>query len=585
MTGSNLAGGGDTSIAPLPIPGNLEYETNAQRLQLLSGIEINQNVPPALSTYVVNTNAQYYYQQFQLPANYQRSGTIPPDITGVQACVNVSANPATASFNYVLLASGISTVVTSGTFIVTSGVNTGWQTLASGTTYGVHSDGAQIWADIYFNQNVSVTPQLENATFSIGLQTSNVDGWNYSAPNPYSQGAAYYSDNQTPLTPNASFMFRLLSYSADAGTDWLGNSYRSVVINQSASNITTFGNPNPDYYWLSKPNPSKFAVEAIYFDISDSFGNPQTIDKILLEPITQGPFFHVYYSTDGFPVTDPDDWDGKLWNPVAQTFRLTKRDTFALPFPITANYIKIEFSRLQAQYYSAGTYSQAVIYRKFPQWLYNYFVAAQPSLTPDPYVANTINVVYNKLQLGFDYYLDDLQSEPLSPQQLRPGITQSIPSATQNQVSPQTLTQINTNLAPYTLPIGATVTGNSILSQFMRSSVNPYNYPVESLNVPTAVNTTVVSVPNRDQIVAQEQQPNMFFFITCRHAYQMTQADFEYNRAYFVGLRQAVFLREDYAVPQNQSLYIENAGDNQNAYFNDFVSLNGAWQVIDADQF
>jgi hypothetical protein len=119
----------------------------------------------------------------------------------------------------------------------------------------------------------------------------------------------------------------------------------------------------------------------------------------------------------------------------------------------------------------------------------------------------------------------------------------------------------------------------------MRSSVNIYNYPVESLAAPVAANTTVVSVPNRDALLQQEHFPNIYFFLACRHAYQMTQADFEYDRGYFVGLRQAVLLREDYAVPYDQSFYVEAAGDNQNAYLNDFVAVNGSWQVLDEDQF
>ena len=479
--------------------------------------------------------------------------------------------------------------MTSGNLVVTSGsLNPSWQFLASGIAVGIHATGPQVWADVYFPNSIPITPQLQNATFSVGLQTTNnVTGWYYSSPNPYPQGAAYMPDNLTPLSPASSFMFRLLAYSADSGTDWLGDPYRNVVFDQSPQNISTFGTSNPDTYWLSKPNPSKFGIECLYFDITDGFGNPQTIDRILLDPITQGPYFHVYYSTDGLPVVDASDWDNKLWTPVPQAYRLTQKDTFALPFPITANFIKLEFTRLQAQYYNPGTFSQPAIYNKYPLWLVNYFLGTTPPISSNSFIASAINVVYNKLQLAFDYYLDDLESQPLSPNQYLSSNIQALPTAVASpaQVSPQTLAKINTNLAPFTQPIGSTVTGNSVLSNFMRSSVNIYNYPVESLAAPVAANTTVVSVPDRDALLQQEHFPNIYFFLTCRHSYQMTQADFEYDRGYFVGLRQVVLLREDYAVPYDQSFYVESAGDDQNAYLNDFVSVNGSWQVLDEDQF
>ncbi len=574
------------STQPPIFPANIDYITGPQRLELLSGVEINQNTPPTASGNFIATSGAYYYQQFTLPDTYPRGGSAWPDITGVQLCVNVPTTILSNSLTAVLLASGINTVVTSGNLIVTSGSLTpSWQFLASGVAGGVHAIGPQVWADVYFDNSIPITPQLQNATFSVGLQTNNILGWYYSSPNPYPQGAAYMSDNKTPLSPSSSFMFRLLSYSADSGIDWLGDGYRNVVFDQAASNISTFGSPDLDSYWLSKPNPSKFAVESIYFDITDGFGNPQTIDTILLDPVTQGPLFHVYYSSDGAPVVDASDWDNKLWTPVAQSYRLTKKDTFALPFPITALYIKIEFTRLQAQYYSPGTFSQPVIYNKYPMWLYNYFVGAQAN-TSDSFIADAVNVVYNKLQLAFDYYLGDLQSQPLAPDQYLSSTTQALPSTTTaGQVSPLTLSQINTSLAPYTLPIGATITGTSVLSNFMRSSVNIYNYPVESLAAPVAANTTTVSVPNRDAIVQQENLPDLYFFLTCRHAYQATQADFEYNRGYFVGLRQAVLMRQDYNVPNDQPFYIDTAGDGQNSYRNDFAIVANTWQVLDTDQF
>jgi hypothetical protein len=562
---SNIIVAQSTPI-PNAIGGNIDYARTANRSELLSGVEINQNQIPASGTDFIIPASGYAYQYFSLPTNYQRAGTIAPDITGVQICVNATPGIGIVpAFNYLLQVSG---TTISGAAV--------WTTLASGTVDGIHSVGTQIWADVYFSENVTVTNQILNSSFRIGINTSNIGGWWYSRSNPYPQGYGV-DENGNLLPDNASFMFRLLSYSADSGTDWLNDNYRSVVFNNSASNVTTVQTSNPDSYWLSGPNPSKYAVEVLYFDISDSFGNPQTIDKILLHPITPGPVFHVYYSSDGAPVTDAADWDNKMWIPVPKSYRVTKRETFALPTPVTANYIALEFSRLQAQYYAPGAYQQPVIYRKFPQWIYNYFLAANPAMSLDYFIPNQTNIIYDKLQFMFDYYLDDLQSQPLSPDQIEPPLT---PTLNSNQVSPSMLVAMNMNVAPYTLPLGINVTGGSLLSQYVKSTATSIaNFPLESLQVPTKANSTIVSSPNRDQIVNEENQPNLYFFINCRHNYQMSQAEFEYDRAYFVGLRSVAFLREDYGVTLDRSLYVETAGDNQNTLRNDFVSINGSWQI------
>jgi len=584
----------------LPI---IDFESSSGRLELLSGIEINQNTQPTIATDYVNP-INTYWQTFVLPSDYERADSVAPDITGFQICVNNPPSTITPTINYTLMASG-STLTASG-----------YIPLASGVVTGIHANGPQVWADIYLEENIPVTPQLLGSTYALGVRASGVEGWWYSDPNPYAGGLAYEADMMTPLNgtivpsdylepsdllyPNdflypegqesdgtiASFMFRLLSYSADHGTDWLGNSWRDVVLDQAPQNINTFETTNPNAFWLSQPNPSKFAVEVLYFDISDAFGNPQVFDRLFIEPITQGPAFNVYYSTDTLnPPQTIDDWNNLLWQPVSGDFRLFSSGNYAMPSPVIANYVAIEFSRLQAQYYSAGTYQQPILYNKYPQWVINYFI---PNIPQGDYnIGQNLSIVYNKLQFAYDYYLDDLQSQPLSPTDIEPNTIQSVPTGQNlsNQITASTLSQINTIINPYTLPPGYGMTGQTALSNFLRSTINLSNYTVESLSAPTAANTSMVSTINRDQIYQEENQPNLSFPITCRHTYQVSQAEFEYNRAYWVGIRNLAFLREDYTVPYDQALYIESTGDDQNLIVNDFYNNNGTWQVLNPIQY
>jgi hypothetical protein len=50
------------------------------------------------------------------------------------------------------------------------------------------------------------------------------------------------------------------------------------------------------YVWKSEPQPFPSAVVNFYADLRDSDGNPQTIDRIFLDPLFEGPFINLYYS-------------------------------------------------------------------------------------------------------------------------------------------------------------------------------------------------------------------------------------------------------------------------------------------------
>jgi hypothetical protein len=78
-------------------------------------------------------------------------------------------------------------------------------------------------------------------------------------------------------------------------------------------------------------------------------------------------------------------------------------------------------------------------------------------------------------------------------------------------------------------------------------------------------------VLNRESIIVEQNFPVMFFYLTCRHAYRVVQASLESDRAYFVGIRELAFLRDNYLSEFDTSLYIEGNSDLLNVERNDFV--------------
>lgn len=536
----------------------------------LTGVEIDQNVPPTLSSdYVVPDATNYIYQTFLLPTAYKREGVIAPDINGFQVSVTVSGDSTLAYLDYVLQYQGAT-----------------WVTLTSGRVTGCHTSGEQLYFDIYFDYPVPVTDDLLGRKLRFGIR-GNVDKVWYSQPNPYPNGQALRVDGLTPLVVGipSSLRFRILTASGDKGVDFLNNTYRSAVSRNAATNISTQLTLDSDAYWLSKPNPSKFGIECLYLDVRDPNGNAQVIDRILVNPVTPGPYFHVYYSTDDSPANTVPQWENKLWTPISQSYRMTQRQEFALPEPIIAKYICLEFTRLQAQHYSPGTFQQPIQYRKYPKWVMDQFLTQQVvTANGDPFVSRRVNVIYNLLEFAFDYYLDDLRQNPTSPDQVFPIPSLGLlPSSASNLISGDTLTRINTTLHNYVQHLGLRSDTSTILGEFARSSADNSTYPVESLDVPLSSDTSAVTSLNRDAVLNEEFFPLMFFFLRSRHAYRIVEATFEHDRAYFVGIKELAFIRDQYAPTGDNSLYIESTGDITNTFRSDFANVNGTWAIVDSE--
>jgi hypothetical protein len=394
----------------------------------------------------------------------------------------------------------------------------------------------------------------------------------------------------------------------DNGTDILGNTYRTDCQKTPASNVLDGDNTT---FWQSQPNPTAFAVEALYFDLRetavagtmivldqigmenlDSRGmdNMETyytdavlIDEIFIDPITTGPSMHIYYSLDDTP-----DWDNKLWNPVPRHYIL-KKGFHALPRPELIKYLKIEFSRLAPAPYNMPEYPRLpqLTYLRYPTWVQNYFnntYISKPSGDQffDPYDHVTID----PLELGFQKALDTMNTglEIRTPvtiaetdtevQQFITGLvaTQTVPDEPQTQVESQI--QFNTSWM-WQNDLIAQLDLTRFLSRVAQANETGFNSESAPITLPPP---TTQSVADLSQAKADKEHPIMWFPIRCRHAYQVIKADRPAQVAYFVAIKEISFHRRDYTVSYDEDYYLETFDDTDHQDINDFMQDD--WRYI-----
>jgi hypothetical protein len=761
-----------------------------------SGVVIDQNVVTAS----LSPGPNFYYQEFRLPEDYLRGvktgQTRLPGISGFQILAAVEKEAAaTASFNYTIEQHNFG--------------NSEWEVLAKGTATGAQAEGERIWIDAILGEEIPVDVSMTTnvSELRIGIQiVSGIEKLYYAQPNPLPGFVeALQSNGKALLAPPASFAFRLLGLVADAGTDFLGDPYRSVAIHSSAQ--APVGANTNSGFWLSAPQPSRFAVTSHYSDLrtfpstpiygvintvlNPSFeydivgqapfawqvqpvieeklmtpalpakevlagkegeasfkarqklpavlafsiletlatikvvnsieaerglnslevntvahakgryhepegaftpisvglakpitfsvwvrsnvgsyqlvleiGNsitgkaeevvtvtpewqrfsvtlnpiesgetlagvrtvanetnartfyldaamansgtvaapyidgdmasikwenqrgrsasieltepelsdePVVIDSIILDPITPGVAFNVYYTNDltgtpeGGEMTE-EEWEQKLWIHVPQSFVTSVKTTYALPEPITAKFIKIEFSQLQARPYEPGDYQKPTTYKLFPDWVATPFLA---ELVLPAFTSKRVGVVYDALELGYKPLIEDLIQGPSSPEHPTP--TPSIAPPASNRVDPETLRRIEITLNTYLKPPAARADPLTLLGQ--RAATNANNapsYPVEGEPQFRGTSTIAVSGLDTQAIVLDESMPVMYFWVTCRHEYKELNGKFENDRAYFAGLKELAFLRNQFSVSSDTGLYIEAGTDDTNTELSDF---------------
>jgi hypothetical protein len=382
-----------------------------------------------------------------------------------------------------------------------------------------------------------------------------------------------------------SLRFRILTTAPDVDRDCSGSLYRTVALKSDPESVRTSVGDLQDAYWLSAPNPSQFACESLYFDIRDG-DQAQVVDHLVIDPVTPGIYMNLYYSNDDAPGIDTDSWDGLLWTRVDKHFLLRRKESFALPEPITAKYLKLEFTHLQPVWYAPGTFQFPTHYRKHPKWVMDYYLLLYQDLRSQELEhAQAVTVTYDTLDLAYNYYLDDLRQDfPNVPETIQSAEGVSLLSTLllkeqeedTSRVDPETLLRIRTSFKPFLTQPAQQGSFNSLLQRIVAQSVESNNYPVETQVTP-ASSLSQVSSADRDSLTVEKQFPVTSFYLTSRHYYMISEAEFLQDRAYFAGVKEVVFTREHYATRYDSPLYIETAGDNLSVETNDFESSNHTW--------
>lgn len=571
---------------------------SVELIQNYSGVVLNQNITPTGSISV--TDGLKRYQEFFLPSDFRRGTSgeelVTPQLSGWQILCNVT-DSSIAKIEWTLEYDLF---------------GTGWLNLASGTTTGAQAEASHVWMDMLFDNPVDINETVRTARLRFGFKADAGISAVYDVhPNPIAllgSVKAYQANGTTVIQASGfdiAFNFRVLGLVADNGTDFLGNLYRSVAKAADASNL------DGDQIWMSKPNPSRFAVESLYFDVRPQSAATYTqvtpgifvqdpssldddtvvIDSVIVDPVTPGVYFSVYYSVDGdSPGSTDDEWDQKLWIRVPKTFHLTKKETFNLPKPIIAKYMKIEFTHLQVQSYQAGQFAKPIIYKKHPKWVLDYFLLrlnAQQALESG-IIGGAHTVIYDAYDLAYNYYLDDINQAPDTPIEANSSFTQTVntflsaSNDVSDQIDPIMLNKISLALQPYQSDPSVFSSGDTLIGTYTKQSVTRTvlaNYPVETNSNPNVQNFADTTGLQNQTVIFENDYPVMFFYIDCRHTYREILGSFEFDKAYFVGINQVAFTRDQYQVAFDLDQYNEPAGDLINAERNDFILSDGVMTI------
>jgi len=380
----------------------------------------------------------------------------------------------------------------------------------------------------------------------------------------------------TDYTENAALnlVMRVWADVADEGRDVLGNSYRYGVRREKAQYVVDGTKAG----WMSDPKPSKDAVEALYFDVRDTDSdtgekNLRLIDAIRISPRTPGVKMNVYYSRENLTGDKPQttaDWDYLLWVPASQySFSLRRNQVIDLPTPIRASYVKLEFTDLNPLPWRVPNFPPLPpkLYRRFPTWVEDQFNNSQlRNVVEDWWLRKSTPVqtrILNDIRdpiLEFEYKEKEFFSAlALGQVQQDQIINQNLVSAQDRAViDPTTGTKIFLQFTDkFQRSLTINVDQKSILGRAVVNRYDPYLYrdQVERIarGVPVDSIPTVSSINDRiSESYSHVAQIPMRFNRTARHVYREELAEFN-KKAFFVGIDEVEFLRDNYTVKYNDS--------------------------------
>ena len=395
----------------------------------------------------------------------------------------------------------------------------------------------------------------------------------------------------------------------DTGVDILGNEYRTDLEVFDAENVLDF---DEDTFWQSQPNPSRFAVEYLYFDMREGwrvgtmgwcnsqvldssdeiegatmsdielkFLDGVVIDEVYLDPVTFGPIMNIYYSLD-----DEADWDDKLWIPIPRQYTV-KRGFHSLPSPTFVKFVKLEFTNLAAAPYNTLDYpdTKPIEYLKFPSWVRNYFLNIYP-VTPDgPRTQENVEqITVNPTEIGFMNPKDrfsvahkEMAQRPDSFEEANVEVKDFIDTTVSGVEITPTDSEIQFN--PPTIFRGGLsrlIDTSRALGRWVSNfSELPWGEEIAPEPLPAP---DMQSRHDMTEAHAALKYPAMYFPRAARHGYQIVEAIRPAKIAYFIALREISFHRRDFTVEFDEQFYAESLDDDDHVVVNEFELDN--WRYV-----
>lgn len=371
----------------------------------------------------------------------------------------------------------------------------------------------------------------------------------------------------------------------DSGRDILGNEYRYATrLLDSASRVL---DPESNG-WMSAPRPSPEAVESLYFDVRQTQGTGQkefaVVDNIRIAPRTHGVRMHVYYTRDNLHGEAPkltDHWDQMLWIPVNEVYELRRDEVIQLPYGLRASYIKLEFTNLRPMPFSIPPFPELppVEFKRHPTWVENAFENTKLRTVVEDWFVQTSTPVQRRIMQEISNPIQEFAYKHREfMTALSHGLIEDsrligsglVDSGTGVFIDPVTSSKIR--LSSNTMFRGsllATIRDSSILGTALRSrstTIEPFlreSQPAQEARSPF-VSTRGDRVTHSFSALAETP---MWFNRKCRHFYRKDKARFN-RKAYFVGIRDVEFRRNDYTVDFDDPIISDDLYDDT------FLDLN-----------
>lgn len=352
---------------------------------------------------------------------------------------------------------------------------------------------------------------------------------------------------------DTTMVYRLIADTGHEGKDLLGNGYREGVRYNSASGAID-GKSYTN--WTSFPNPSQDGVEALYFDVrklTAGVYSPSVVDAIEVNTLTPGVKMNIYYSkqkmANNAAPRNIKDWENMMWTPVRDSFRLNQKQTIDLPYPISANWICLEFYNLQAVPLGLSNYPMLpeVEFKEFPEWVYTNNPTPlptndEPYLEQEKFVGFKItDVVSPSLESigGLRTYFDGPQT-----------LDNNIALNGSGTADPKLLGKISFSKNPYAQPSINYVDTTSLLGDFVYQDYTndqSKTYISEAPQYPRVVTSRNVSNANDRRVASRYDETHALFNRVCAHQYAVKKARYN-KKAFLVSVSEVGFLRKDYSV-------------------------------------